>query len=159
MRNGQGDQMLILFQNGGSVINGMAHEYYPKDKSDLTKGLPEIFHEFIFGEPVNSIGTTFCIWSISESEWETGKIEDFDDGSEKMLRIFDDNPKTYIEWATDYYEDGFLINENTYKVVAGIYQGNVLTKGDVLTLVEELGDWEQLIKDLEEIKYPYRFTE
>ena len=159
MRNGQGDQMLILFQNGGSVINGMAYEYYPKDKSDLTKELPEIFHEFIFGEPVNSIGTTFCVWSISESGWETGKIEDFDDGSEEMLRIFDDNPQTYIDWATDYYEDGFLIKENTYKVVAAIYQGNVLTKGDVLTLVEELGDWGQLIKDLEEIKYPYRFTE
>lgn len=36
MRNGEGDQILILFQPDGCVINGMAHEYYPKNKEELT---------------------------------------------------------------------------------------------------------------------------
>jgi hypothetical protein len=29
MRNGQGDDMMILFREEGCVINGMTHEYYP----------------------------------------------------------------------------------------------------------------------------------
>lgn len=66
MRNGQGDELLILFRNDGCVINGMAHEYYPKDKAKLTIELPQIYHGFIFGEPVHSTGTTFCIWTNNE---------------------------------------------------------------------------------------------
>src|SRR5882762_11464650 len=61
MRNGSGDEMHILFRQDGCAINGFAHEYKQQDKSKLTTGLPSIFNDFIFGEPVNSIGTTFCL--------------------------------------------------------------------------------------------------
>jgi hypothetical protein len=157
MRNGQGDHMLILFRDEGCVINGMTHEYYPKDKSKLTKGLPEVFKEFIFGEPVNSIGTTFCLWTFGNSKWMIGDLENFEDGSEEMLEIFDGDPQTYINWATDYYEDGFVVNEHTYKVVSDIYQGNVLTKEMVLSLVTKLEDWDKLKEDLKEIDFPFQF--
>lgn len=154
MRNGQGDELLILFRNDGCVINGMAHEYYPRDKAQLTTELPKIYDEFIFGEPVHSIRTTFCIWTNKENEWQIGSLENFDDGSEELLKMFDGNPQTYIDWATDYYEDGFVVNENTLQVVTDIYQGKPLTKSMILTINKDIDHWEQLQEDLIEIDYP-----
>ncbi len=153
MRNGQGDSLQILFRNDGCVINGMTHEFYPKDKSKLTQGLPKIYEEFIFGEPVHSIGATFCIWTNNENAWQIGELENFDDDSEDMLKIFDGNPQTYIDWATDYYEDGFVVNENTLNVVSDIYQGKVMTKSMVLTINKDIDHWPQLQEDLIEINY------
>jgi hypothetical protein len=158
MKNGQGDELLVLFKNDGCVINGMTHEYYPKDKSKLIKGLPEIYHEFIFGEPVHSIGTTFCIWTNNENVWQIGQTEDFDDGSEEMLNIFDGNPQTYVDWAREYYEDRFLENENTLKVITDIYNGSLLTKSMVHTINKEISHWQQLTQDLIEINYPNDIT-
>jgi len=154
MKNGQGDELLILFRKDGCVINGMTHEYYPKDKIKLTNGLPKIYDEFIFGEPVNSIGTTFCLWTNNENVWQIGTLESFEDGSDQMLEIFDGNPQTYIDWSTDYYEDGFIVNENTLKAVEDIYNGKTLTKSMVLTINNNIGHWEQLREDLVEINYP-----
>ncbi len=154
MRNGQGDDLLILFRADGCVINGMIHEYYPKDKVELTIELPKIYHDFVFGEPVHSIGTTFCIWTNNDNTWQIGQLENFDDGSQEMLKIFDGNPQTYIDWATNYYEGGFLVNENTLKVVSDIYQGKVLTKSMVKTINNEIHHWKQLEEDLAEINYP-----
>lgn len=154
MKNGQGDSLQILFRNDGCVINGMTHEFYPKDKSKLTQGLPKNYDDFIFGEPVHSIGTTFCIWTNNENAWQIGELENFDDDSEEMLKIFDGNPQTYIDWATDYYEDGFIVNENTLNVVSDIYQGKVLTKSMVDTINKDIEHWQQLKEDLSEINYP-----
>jgi hypothetical protein len=154
MKNGQGDELLILFRNDGCVINGMIHEHYPRDKAKLTEGLPKKYNEFVFGEPVHSIGTTFCIWTNNQNLWQIGQLETFDDGSKEMLKIFDCNPQTYIDWATDYYENGFVVNENTLKVVTDIYQGKVLTKSMVLTINKDINHWQQLQEDLAEINYP-----
>jgi hypothetical protein len=156
MRNGSGDHMLILFQNEGCVINGMTHEYYPKDKGKLTAGLPKVYYEFIFGEPVNSIGTTFCLWTIDKSIWRIGEPEDFEDGSAEMLAILDGNPQTYIDWATEYYEDSFVPSDNTYEVISEIYDGSVLTRAMILSLVDNLSDWGKLKDDLKEINYPFQ---
>ena len=154
MKNGQGDSLQILFHNDGCVINGMTHEFYPKDKSKLTQGLPKIYNDFVFGEPVHSIGTTFCIWTNNENSWQIGELENFDDDSEEMLKIFDGNPQTYNDWAIDYYEDGFIVNENTLNVVSDIYQGKVLTKSMVETINKDIDHWQQLKEDLAEISYP-----
>lgn len=157
MRNGEGDEMLILFQQNGCAINGMAHEYYPKDKSNLTRGLPRQYHDFIFGEPVHSIGTTFCLWTDTDGKWTIGKVNDLEDGSEGMMRIFDGKPNTYIEWAADYYEEGFVDDEKTRSVIQDIYDNKMLTRNSVLNLNPSLDDWEQLKSDLREIDFPFDF--
>ena len=156
MRNGQGDHMLILFPNQGCIINGMAHEYHPKDKTKLIKGLPTIYNEFIFGEPVHSIGTTFCLWTNEEAAWEIGDLDTFEDGSDEMLYIFDGNPQTYVEWAKQYYEDGFTVKPDTMQIISSLYQGATLTKSMVHSLVDKIEDWQQLTDDLKEINYPHR---
>ena len=157
MRNGQGDQMLILFRQDGCVINGFAHEFKQQDKQKLTQNLPSIFDEFIFGEPVKSIGTTFCLWTTEQKDWQVGEIENYEDNSEEMLSIFDGNPQTYINWATEYFEDSYVESGIPLDTVTKIYSGQTLTKKMVLTIVEELEDWEQLEADLNEIGYPYNF--
>lgn len=157
MRNGSGDQMLILFRQDGCVINGFAHEFEQQDKQKLTTSLPSIFDEFIFGEPVKTIGTTFCLWTTEQNNWQVGQIENYEDNSEKMLNIFDGNPQTYIDWATEYFEESYVGSGIPLNIVTKMYSGQTLTKEMVLTIVEELEDWEQLEADLNEIGYPYNF--
>jgi hypothetical protein len=158
MRNGSGDQMLILFRQDGCIVNGFAHEFQQQDKEKLTMDLPPIFSQFIFGEPVASIGTTFCLWTINKNQWQVGQIEDDDDNSEEMLNIFDGQPQTYIDWATEYFQEGYKEAGIPLAAVSEIYGGQTLTKAMVLSIVDELQDWDKLETDLSEIGYPYSFT-
>lgn len=157
MRDGSGDQMLVLFTQNDCVINGFAHEYKQQNKQKLTENLPSIFNEFIFGEPVNSIGTTFCLWTTEQKNWHIGQLENIEDNSEEILNIFDGNPQTYIDWATEYFEESYKESGIPLETVEKIYAGQILTKEMVLSIVEELEDWEQLEADLKEIGYPYNF--
>jgi len=157
MRNGCGDEMHILFREDGCAINGFAHEYEQQDKGNLTQNLPTIFSEFIFGEPVKSIGTTFCLWTIELKNWQVGKIESYDDNSDEMLNIFDGQPQTYVNWATEYFEESYKESGIPLDTVTKIYRGETLTKEMVLSIVDELEDWEKLKSDLTEISYPYDF--
>jgi hypothetical protein len=157
MRDGSGDQMLILFSENGCVINGFAHEYPQQNKQKLTTNLPSVFHEFIFGEPVDSTGTTFCLWT-TDNNWQVGKIENYEDNSEELLNIFDGNPQTYIDWATEYFEENYKESGIPLDTVTKIYTGEILTKEMVLNIIDELKDWKQLETDLNEIGYPYNFN-
>jgi len=156
MRNGQGDQMLILFNQFGVLINGFAHEsqmngwrsvkvkkkesflnnlFNSKSKKEqviqniwkgVTEGLPKEFEEFIYGEPVKSIGTTFCIWqSKMYNYWQIGSIDfpndEYLDGSADLLQLLDNNPKTYKNWAEEYYEEQFENFELDLSTVTAIY--------------------------------------
>lgn len=158
MRDGSGDHMLILFCEAGCVINGIAHEYKQPDKAIVTEGLPAVFNEFIFGEPVQSLGTTFCLWTTSFNQWQSGPLDNYEDGSEDLLNIFDDEPQTYIDWASDYFEEGCKDAGISLETVTQIYEGQPLTKAMVLSVVNDLEDWELLRKDLDEIGYPYDFA-
>ena len=158
MRDGEGDQLLILFRPEGCVINGYLDEYDQPDKAQLTRGLPAAFDDFIFGEPVSSIGTTFCLWYTPAHGWQTGVLPIGDDGSEELLYIFDNQPATYAEWATDYYLDETERRPITAEAVAPVYQNQVLTKAMVLAINEEMEDWTMLAADLQEIGYTYDFN-
>jgi hypothetical protein len=158
IRNGQGNHLLVLFREDGCVISGFAPDYHQPDKKHLTANMPLIFSEFIFGEPVSTIGTTFCLWSAGTEKWQTGKIKNHENGSEEMLGIFDGNPQTYIEWASEYFEDDYVNSELSFDTVRKIYNGEVLTKNMVLYTVVEFEGWSKLQEDLEEIGYPYNFT-
>ena len=191
MRNGQGDQMLILFSEKGTCINGFAHESKmngwkkipinekksffkkiiekksePKTKTiqDIWNGilddLPNDFKDFIFGEPVKSIGTTFCIWNIKpNNDWEIGKIEypkdNYKDGSKDLLKLLDGNPITYKNWAEEYYEEEIENGKLKIELVEKIYNGIKITKEIVLEINPNLEDFNQLKLDLTEIGYEY----
>jgi len=158
MRNGEGDQLLILFKKEGTVINGFFADAIQGDKFQLTAQLPKIFHEFMFGEPVNSVGTTFCVWKTPDMEWQTGINTVDDNHSEELLSPLDGKPSTYIKWATEYFKGSYRNEGIPSAVVESIFNHQTLTKDMVFLLVEELGDWDQLIEDLIEISYPYHIN-
>jgi hypothetical protein len=158
MKNGSGDEVLVLFKKDGCVINGFAYEFQQPNKEEITKNLPTIFDDFIYGEPIKSIGTTFCLWTTNSINWEIGHIKNHENNSEEMLYIFDGNPQTYINWATDYFESYYIDSGISLDTVIKIYNGEELTKEMVLTIVEEIEDWQQLETDLKEIDYSYNFN-
>jgi len=186
MRNGLGDQMLILFSNYGCCINGFAHESvmngwqnvrFERKKSFLTRllgidqepstkleqkivvgvleGLPEVFNDFIYGEPVRSIGTTFCIWQTeADNEWKTGNLkrptDTCEDGSDNLLVLLDGDPLTFKRWAEEYYD--CTINK---ALITKIFSGEAITRDMVISLNPEITDYDQLKSDLEEIGYAH----
>ncbi|MBF4982907.1 hypothetical protein FNJ87_00645 [Nonlabens mediterrranea] len=170
MRNGQGDQMLITFSKNGTCINGFAHEsemngWKNNSQQEISNGiineLPKEFNEFIFGEPVKSIGTTFCIWQTEKDKyWKIGKVDlpkdEYKDGSSDLLHLLDGKPLTYKNWAEEYYEENFEENELKLELVEKIYNGTTITKELVLEINPELDDFEQLKSDLDEIGYEHK---
>ena len=158
MNDGEGDQMLVLFRPEGCVINGYADGLEQPDKAQVTRGLPEVFDEFVFGEPVSSIGTTFCLWYTPRYGWQTGPLNNEDDGSEELLYLFDNNPDTYADWANEYFIDETDREPIDAEDVAHIYRHEPLTKATVLAINSELEDWPQLEADLQTIGYPYDFS-
>lgn len=159
MRNGEGDQLLILFTARGVVINGLSSAAELVQKDEVTGGLPEIFHEFMFGEPVNSAGTTFCVWKLIEGQWSTGKPAADHDHSEELLSPLDGKPETYLHWALNYFKGNYKESGIPPELVTAVYKGELLTKRMVLSVVEEPYDWDLLKEDLEEISYPYHITD
>jgi hypothetical protein len=189
MRNGQGDQMLIIFCGNGTCINGFAHEsemngwkdeeieektsFFKKilvSKKDtkmeliqvipngVVDELPNVFNQFIFGEPVKSIGTTFCIWqNETDIDWKIGKInlpkDEYKDGSSDLLKLLDGKPSTYKNWAEEYYEEDFKERELKLELVEKIFNGVEITKELVKEINPELVNFDKLKSDLDEIGY------
>lgn len=163
MRNGEGDEYMILFDANGAIINGFAHEsemngWQENGKQNIWKGViddvPQEFQNFIQTEPIPSLGTTFCIWrKHTDNAWQIGKIDfpvdDYRDGSE-MLSILDGKPATYHAFAEEYYELSLKLEWIEY-----VYSQNTITKEFVLKLNPDFTDWELLKDDLEEIDFPH----
>ena len=157
MKNGEGEYLLVLFNQTGCVINGIHSEYEDVDKSILTEGLPKEFNDFIFGEPVATLGTTFCIWTNSFGKWDYNETN-CEDGKRDLLTIFNNNPETYIIWAEEYFEDYYKEDGICVKTVQKLYNGEILTKKMVLSVVDDFDRWKQLKDDLKEIDYAYDFS-
>ena len=152
MQNMEDQRLLILFKKKGCIINGIHNGYEDANKNLLTKGLPEIYREFIFDEPIVSYGTSFCIWTNESGKWQYNET-DKADGKEELLHIFDGNPATYKQWAEEYFE----VEDIPLSIIEQIYRGETLTKNMVLVVNPKIEDWEQLISDLKEANYAFNF--
>ena len=190
MRDGSGDEFQILFSPHGAIINGHAHEsemnkwidkeiqpvslkekisrFFGQKKAIIEqliwKGvvdtIPDEFKDFMFGEPIKSVGTTFCIRrKTTDATWKVGKIEfpndRYKDGSAELLSILDNNPATYKKWATDYYEEQFETFKLKLDLVKHIYDFKPLTKEVALGLNPTIDDFEKLKIELNEVGYKY----
>lgn len=156
MRNGEGAQLLMLFLKDGAVINGFSVEEDAADKDLLLPLLPEQFHEFIYGEPVHSAGTSFCLWqSNGEESWQTPQPAATLKLSAELLSPFDGAPLTYKQWADSYFESNGLPAGIPLEAVKQIFAHQRLDKDMVLAISPNFTDWEQLKEDLEEISYNY----
>ncbi|MBK9459380.1 MAG: hypothetical protein IPN94_08085 [Sphingobacteriales bacterium] len=93
------------------------------------------------------------MWTIEQKNWQVGQIENYEDNSEEMLNIFDGNPQTYIDWATEYFEESYVESRIPLDTATKIYRTNqieIINKTDL--------NKKQLEADLNEIGYPYDFN-
>ena len=161
MRNGSGDEYFILFNSHGAIMKGFAHESsmspWASDPVQVWSGVldhvPAEFGKFLTEPAFSMSETTFCIWRRTEDEsWQTGQIEypedDDPDGSEGLLFILDGEPRTYHEFAEEYYERAIDLQS-----VTSIYEHRPLTSEIVKKLNPEVS-LESLRSDVEEIDYP-----
>jgi hypothetical protein len=165
MRNGSGDEYFMVFSPQGAILKGFDHEapMSPWEREPVAvwpgvlDGVPEAFSSFL-AEPAFSMGDcTFCIWrEPSDEHWQRGSIvfpdteSDDPDGSEGLLGMFDGKPKTYVDFAAEYYEQALNID-----VVRRIYAHEPLTQAIVAELNPQ-ANWESTVKDAGEILYPVR---
>jgi hypothetical protein len=156
MRNGSGDQWFALFCEAGVVIHGLAHEASVFRVGNPWPGIfetiPPQFAAFVDEPAFDARNSTFCLWHTSPSGWERGPVEFPDtpdpDGSEGLLAILDNNPRTYQAWAENYHEISVDL-----AVVADVYRHIPLTQEHVQALNKTVAIAD-LAEDLQSIGYP-----
>lgn len=156
MTNGSGQSMLVLFCSNGCVISGIDEELYDWERDNpkienITYSLPNIFQEFMYGEPVKSLKSTFCIWTINGTNWSISDAVDMNrkDGSEAMLSILDGNAQTYVSFCKWYYEIDIPLD-----IAEKVYNGEVLTLDMINALNSKRDDIDTIKNELCEIGYP-----
>ena len=156
MRDGEGDDWLILFDRNGAIIKGfMVASKMAEDCPwpGVVDAVPEDFADFL-NEPAFAIDkTTFCLWRRSSDDgWNVGPVEyppgRDPDGSQALLRYLDGDPGTYREWGEEYY--GERLNP---KAIEQIYRHDRLTEFLIRSLNPK-ARLENLRDEIEEIGYP-----
>ena len=72
------------------------------------------------------------------------------------MYIFDSNPKTYKDWAEEYFDDTFEDRSLDIKLVEYIYGGGLITKEIVEKINPDIEDYEQLKTDLNDIGFEHQ---
>lgn len=157
MRNGSGDDWFALFMPGGAGIVGVSHES-PMFRAGVPwpgifQGIPPELAELASEPAFDPSNTTFCIWRrLRDPGWSRGPVEyapgDDPDGSAELLGMLDGNPRSYQQFALDYFEV-----ELPLRAVEAIYAHDSLTDALVRELNPE-ASVEALVPDLTEIGYP-----
>lgn len=156
MRNGEGDDWLLLFSARGAILKGFAHGA-PMAKDcphpGVIDSVPESFQDLLDDPAFSAEQTTFCLWrSHSDEAWNSGDI-DFPegpdpDGSELLLRFLDGDPETYRKWGMEYF--GTRLNPNA---IAHLYRYETLTPFIVRSLNTEI-QLDELRAEIKDIGYP-----
>ena len=161
MRDGCGDDFFAHFSRAGCFLKGFAHEApmtpYARSPKRIWPGvLDSVPKEFAkcLKEPAFDIeDTTLCVWrSYADDSWQVGEIEfpagADPDGSELLLSPLDGKPKTYREWAEDYYERPVSL-----AAVRHVYAHKPLTD-EVVARLNPKVTLRELKADVKEIGYP-----
>jgi len=156
MRNGEGDDWLLLFNADGAILKGFAHEAPMAQDcphAGVIDNVPGNFQELLADPAFSAQQTTFCLWRLTDDEaWKSGVI-DFPpgpdpDGSDLLLRFLDGDPGTYCKWGEEYF--GTRLNPNA---VAQMYRFETLSPFIVRSLNTEV-QLDELRAEIEDIGYP-----
>ena len=156
MRNGQGDDLFVLFNAQGAFIKGFVHDApivsQKVPAEHFYRSLPLEFEECAREPAFSPERVTFCLWRLNnQRSWSHSDVPPCGadaDGSANLLTMLDGSPETYRAWGTDYYERDISIEP-----VAAVYRHEPLTEA----LIQALNPEQRLAllsDDLEEIAYP-----
>ncbi len=156
MRNGEGDDWLLLFTRRGAIMKGFVVAAKMAEGCPwpgVVDAVPEDFAGFL-NEPAFAIDkTTFCLWRRrSDPAWSTGEVDyprgRDPDGSAVLLRFLDGDPETYRRWGEEYY--GTRLNP---KAIDQIFRHDRLTEFLVRSL-NPRARLKDLREEIEDIGYP-----
>lgn len=163
MRNGSGDSYAVIFTPDGAVLKGYAHESeMGRHAAETGRPWPGVLEQVppefapLLADPAFPVEeTSFCVWRRADGPaWEAGAIRfpggEDPDGSRLLLSILDGNPRTYQEWAEEYYERGVPLD-----AVGAVYRHEPLTARLLGRLNPDI-DADDVADDVEEIGYPDR---
>lgn len=166
MRDGQGDDLHALFNKHGCFLKGFAHEcpmtpYARRPKSvwpGVLDDVPKVFARGLQQPAFTMEDTTFCIWrQYTDDRWHCGEIDfpggDDPDGSAGLLSPFEGKPRTFLAWASDYYELDDSDRKLTLAAVRHVYAHKPLTETFVARINPDV-TLAGLKADLAEIGYP-----
>ncbi len=156
MRNGEGDDWLVLWNPHGAIIKGFAHSVPMAlgcPRPGVLDGVPEEFQDFLNDPAFSRQQTTFCLWRRAGDErWHSGEIDypssADPDGASTLLRFFDGAPDTYRRWGEEYF--GSRLDE---RAIEHIYRQDPLSRFVVRALNPD-ATYDELRSELEEIGYP-----
>jgi hypothetical protein len=160
MRDGSGDEYVIVFSPLGCILKGFAHEspmssyqsHPPRVWPGILEEVPAVLSSFLLEPSLEMDATTFCVWrTASDDSWQHGDIQfpegQDPDGSADLLALLDRSPETYQRWAQDYYERSISLSAVTH-----IYEHGLLSQ-EVVTLLNSNLALADVVEDKEEIGY------
>ncbi|VXC11301.1 hypothetical protein MASSI9I_51185 [Massilia sp. 9I] len=123
--NGAGDHITVFFTSTGkALVKGFDHESevspHAQENGEvwpgMYDGLPSDLLPLAQDEAAEYEDVTFCFWSVDGTSWDRGNTlipDHVDDGSSWLLSMIQMDAVEFIEWARDYYEEGFdLLGES-----------------------------------------------
>ncbi len=156
MRNGEGDDWLILFTERGAIMKGFvvaAKMAIDCPWPGVIDTVPEDFTAFL-NEPAFAIQhTTFCLWRRhADAAWSTGDVDypsgQDPDGSGTLLAFLDGDPETYRRWGEEYF--GARLNP---KAIEQVFRHDRLTEFLIRSLNPK-ARLKDLRDEIEDIGYP-----
>lgn len=156
MRNGEGDDWLILFSQRGAIMKGFVLDSVMARDCPwpgVTDSVPDDFADFL-GEAAFAVDkTTFCLWNRNDDPgWQMGPVDVPDsadpDGSAKLLGFLDGNSETYRHWGEEYY--GKRLNP---RAIEQVYRHERLTEFLVRSLNPK-ARLRDVSDEIEDIGYP-----
>lgn len=156
MRSGCGDDFFALFNSYGCFLKGFAHESPIAGEvapENFYRGLPAELEAGVKEPAFSTDDVTFCLWrAFDDKKWSRAPVPlprgGDPDGSATLLSPLDGKPKTYRDWAEDYYEVELPLD-----AVKAIYNQEPLTKDLIKSLNPEI-TMKDLKDDIREIGYP-----
>nr|BFD90272.1 hypothetical protein KitaXyl93_16320 [Kitasatospora sp. Xyl93] len=150
MRNGQGDDWVVVFSAVGAYGRGFDHE--APNAPELLAAVPEEFRRFAeepaFGDE-DGPTVTRCFWRApGDDAWHGAAAER---GAERLFDLLlDGSAEAYRAWAEDYFEPEQALDPAAVEHVLAL---RPLTPAVVAALNPDT-DLDELAEDLAEIGYP-----
>lgn len=132
--NGEGDELTVMFTETGIIIKGFDHENelnpfaYDNFSKNIFSGMPQEMSDLLTDD--EKFSTTFCTWYLYDTgKWYQNEFPDNDGGKSYLMGYIHENIQSFIEWATEYYDE-----ELNYNLIEKIFNGDKLSHNEILTL-------------------------
>jgi len=137
----------------GAFMKGFAHEYKSESSTDdFYKNVPNEFVEAAKEPAFTTDNVSYCFWCMLEDEsWKYSVAPStIDSNVFFMLEDLAGDPKTYVEFCKDYYEENIDLD-----VVKAIYNHTPITENVARGLNADI-DYTVLLKELIKMEYPFK---